>query len=107
MIRAALHHRHVHDLSAMHGPAGGVTHMKLTFFTKPDCTLCDSAWFVIDKIAPLFGAVVEKVDITTPAHRRWFELYKHDIPVVHLDGNEIFRHKVSETELRRLLEERR
>lgn len=78
--------------------------MKLTFYTKSDCKLCEAAWFVVAKVAPRFGAEIEKVDITAPGREQWFDLYKHDIPVICLDGREIFRHHVSERELRRRLE---
>ena len=79
--------------------------MRLSFFTKPDCTLCVSAWFVVEKVARRFGVTVERVDISAPGAEAWFKQYRHDIPVVHLDGVEIFRHRVSERALREIVEE--
>lgn len=76
---------------------------QLTFFTKPDCPLCDAAWFVIEKVCAGRNIRVEKIDIAAPGNERWFQAYRHDIPVIHLDGREIFRHRVVERELRRLL----
>ena len=77
---------------------------RITFFTKPDCPLCDSAWFVIDKVCAGRYVRVEKVDISAAGNEGWFEAYQHDIPVVHLNGREIFRHRVVEKELRRFLD---
>jgi hypothetical protein len=46
---------------------------------------------------------LERVDISAPGNERWFDAYRHDIPVVHLNGEEIFRHHVDERRLRELL----
>ena len=78
---------------------------RVTFFTKPDCTLCKGALFVIEKVRRQLGFELESVDISAPGQEAWFEAYKHDIPVVHLNGTEIFRHRVDEAKLRALLAE--
>ena len=36
--------------------------MKLTFFTQPECTLCDAAWFVVEKVARAHDALGWKVN---------------------------------------------
>ncbi len=77
---------------------------KITLFTKDECRLCDAAWFVINKLRERMAFDVERVDITDPANREWFARYCNDIPVVHLNGREVFRHRVSEKRLRQLLE---
>jgi hypothetical protein len=77
--------------------------MNLIFFTKPECSLCDAAWFVVDKVARAHGVPVERVDISAPESSAWHALYAEHIPVVHLDGVEIFRHRVDERRLRELL----
>lgn len=38
-----------------------------------------------------------------PENARWFDLYEYEIPVGHLDGKQIFKNHVSESELRDLL----
>ncbi|MEE9295289.1 MAG: glutaredoxin family protein [Phycisphaerae bacterium] len=76
----------------------------VTFFTKDGCTLCESAWFVINKLRQRIDFEIERVDITEPQNTRWYALYCNDIPVVHLNGEEVCRHRVSERTLRRLLE---
>jgi len=77
--------------------------LKISFFTKDDCELCDAAWFVVARVARRFDVVVERVDIEAPGNEHWRQMYVNDIPVVHLDGREVFRHRVDEKVLRRLL----
>jgi hypothetical protein len=75
----------------------------ITFFAKPECSLCDAAWYVIDRVRRQIAFEVERVDITAVGCETWLAAYCHDIPVVHLDGVEIFRHRVDERRLRELL----
>ncbi|MHC4698570.1 MAG: glutaredoxin family protein [Planctomycetota bacterium] len=76
---------------------------RITFFTKPDCSLCRSALYVIERVRTHTPFELERVDISAPGNERWFDAYRHDIPVVHLNGEEIFRHHVDERRLRELL----
>ena len=79
---------------------------RITFYTRPDCQLCDAALFVIRKVADAQGQFdVQVVDIDRPGNQHWADDYGEHIPVVHLDGREIFRHRVDETVLRRLLKQ--
>lgn len=80
--------------------------LKIRFFTRDECQLCDAAWFVVSRVARRFGATVERVDIDENGNEPWRKLYDHDIPVVHLDEREIFRHRVDEKALREMLEKR-
>ena len=34
------------------------------------------------------------VDITAPGNERWFERYKYDIPVLHLNGRFLAKHRL-------------
>ncbi len=77
---------------------------KVTFFTREQCSLCDAAWFVVKKLHVRFDFDLEKVDITDANQTALFSLYCHDIPVIHFNGKEAFRHRVSERKLRQLLE---
>ena len=77
---------------------------RVTFFTKASCPLCDAAWFVVRKLCGRFDVEIERVDITEAGQERWFGLYCNDIPVVHVNGREVFRHRVSERRLREVLE---
>lgn len=69
------------------------------FFTKPDCTLCDAAWYVVQRVRARIPFELVKVDISAPGNERWRDAYADHIPVIHLDGCEVFRHRVEERKL--------
>jgi hypothetical protein len=73
---------------------------QVTFFTKPDCTLCRAALHVVRRVQGEVGFYLEIVDISAPQHASWHRLYKNDIPVVHIDGTEAFRHRVDQRAFR-------
>ena len=65
--------------------------IQLQFYTKPDCPLCDEAKEVLQSIktkAPFIA--VEEIDITKDMGL--FTKYKHLIPVLELDGQQLFVH---------------
>merc|ERR1711973_288605 len=65
----------------------------LTLYSKAEnCSLCDDAKAVIFKYGDKFN--YEEVDITNPGNEVWFDLYKYDIPVVHINNVEVMRHYV-------------
>jgi glutaredoxin len=74
----------------------------ITIYSKPDCHLCDRAKEVIDRCRSKVEFVVEVVDISQ--NPELFQRYRHDIPVILLDGNEIARHFVRERKLLELLQ---
>jgi len=76
---------------------------RVTFFTKPECTLCRAALYVIKRVQSQEPFELDCVDISLGENKSWFAQYKHDIPVVHLNGVEIFRHRVNERQLRECL----
>jgi len=78
---------------------------RITFFTRPDCTLCKSALYVIERVRAKCPFLLERIDISAEHHRKWLAAYRDDIPVVHLNGTEIFRHHVDEQRLRQFLKE--
>ncbi|KAE8635480.1 hypothetical protein XENTR_v10002636 [Xenopus tropicalis] len=39
--------------------------------------------------------VLEQVDITQPENAAWYDRYKYDIPVFHLNGQFLMMHKVN------------
>lgn len=77
------------------------------FFTRPECSLCDAALFVLRRVRAAHPFELTVVNIDEPGHESWFAAYRHDIPVVHLDGVEIFRHRIDERRLRAILREGR
>ena len=46
----------------------------------------------------------EEVDIGLPQHSAWLDQYTNDIPVVHVEGREIARHRLNESTLTQSLE---
>ena len=69
------------------------TPMQLQFYTKPDCPLCDEAKTVLQKVSAKVSFVaVEEIDITK--NLGLFTKYKLMIPVLELDGQQLFVHRV-------------
>src|SRR6185503_9531000 len=68
----------------------------LTVLGKPDCHLCHVMADVARRAAAAFHAAVVERDVREDAGL--FARYRHDIPVLLYEGNELFRHRVSEAE---------
>ncbi|MBI4716861.1 MAG: glutaredoxin family protein [Planctomycetes bacterium] len=75
----------------------------MTFFTKPDCGLCRAALYVVERVRRAVRFELRIVDISAAGEEAWRAAYHDHIPVVHLNGREVFRHRVEEAELRRLV----
>lgn len=69
----------------------------VTLYGRPGCHLCDEARAVLQRLRARFGFALEEVDITTDdaLHRRYLER----IPVIALDGEELFDFFVDEAVL--------
>ncbi|XP_018420560.1 PREDICTED: glutaredoxin-like protein C5orf63 homolog [Nanorana parkeri] len=73
----------------------------LTLFTKDPCPLCDEAK---EALAPYMDRfVLEQVDITLPDNSTWYDRYKYDIPVFHLNGQFLMMHSVNLKKLEKSL----
>jgi glutaredoxin len=70
---------------------------RLTLYGRPGCHLCDDARAVLDRV----GEPYLEVDISSDdeLHKRLLER----IPVIALDGREIYDHFVDENDLRKHL----
>ncbi len=77
---------------------------RITLFTRPDCSLCRSALYVIERVRGQMPFELEVVDISAKGNERWCDEYKDHIPVVHVDGRELFRHRVDQRRLREAVE---
>ena len=71
--------------------------MSLLLYSRPGCHLCDDAREVLERV----GAPFEEIDITSDdaLHAAYLER----IPVVALDGRELFQFFVDEAVLRETL----
>jgi hypothetical protein len=74
----------------------------LTLYGKPGCHLCDDARAVVERVRAGRAVALEEVDVTLdPAlHRR----YGERIPVLALDGEELFELVVDADVLERRLD---
>jgi glutaredoxin len=68
---------------------------RLVLYSRPGCHLCDDARVVLERI----GEPFEEIDIESDdeLHRRYLER----IPVIVLDGHELYDFFVDEQDLRR------
>ncbi|XP_036384046.1 glutaredoxin-like protein C5orf63 homolog [Megalops cyprinoides] len=73
----------------------------LTLFTKDPCPLCDEAKEILEPYKHRF--VLQEVDITLPENSVWYDRYKHDIPVFHLNGQFLMMHRVNTAVLEKRL----
>ena len=73
----------------------------LTLYGKPGCCLCDDARQVVESVRRERPFELREVDVSAdPGLNRD---YGERIPVVELDGDEVFELRVDEGELRRLV----
>ncbi|CAG5866955.1 unnamed protein product [Menidia menidia] len=75
----------------------------LTLFTKDPCPLCDEAKEVLEPLKHRF--VLQQVDISLPENKLWWDRYKWDIPVFHLNGQFLMKHRVNLGLLEKLLQD--
>jgi glutaredoxin len=73
----------------------------ITLYSKPGCHLCDEALETLRGLQAELAFVLQECDITTDEglHRAYFER----IPVIAMDGEELFDYFVDEAVLRERL----
>lgn len=78
---------------------------RLTLYAKARCPLCDKALSVVEAVREALDGEVpttlEVVDITTDADL--LADYRHHIPVLAIDGRDVFRHRIDPQKLRQRL----
>jgi antitoxin component YwqK of YwqJK toxin-antitoxin module/glutaredoxin len=70
-------------------------------FSKPDCHLCDDVKKTLDEVGRELLFSLQVIDISKDEAR--YSRYRHEIPVVALNGKEIFKHRVDMKTLREFL----
>jgi hypothetical protein len=75
----------------------------LVLVGKPGCHLCERMREVVAPVAAELGLALEDRDLR--ADPELDLLYRHDIPVLLLDGREVARHRVTAPDLRARLRE--
>ncbi len=81
----------------------------LTLYTKDFCPLCDKAKWDIKQAGLEEGRhfELEEVDIEAEGNERWWDKYKHGIPVFKLDGRSVGWGKIDLAKLKEELEKKR
>jgi glutaredoxin len=75
--------------------------MTVVVYGKPDCSLCEKARAVVERLQPEFGYRIDDVDVTRdPA---LLSRYREAIPVILVDGREVARLRVTIPGLRAAL----
>ena len=64
-------------------------------FTKQGCTLCDKVTDVLRSVRESHPHTLEAVDITDEDKLDWFDKYKYDIPVLHIEGKYWGKHRLT------------
>lgn len=72
--------------------------LQITFYTKPNCPLCEDAEELLDEMRRHFDFSVLKIDITTDMDT--YEKYKHRIPVLRLGDLGDLYGRITEKELK-------
>jgi glutaredoxin len=73
----------------------------VTLYSKPDCPLCDEARGALDRVRRRLPFDLVEIDITTDAALE--AVYRERIPVIAVDGEELFDFHVDEQLLERRL----
>ena len=73
----------------------------VTLYGRPGCHLCDEAREALERVRA--EALFELREIDIERDDELFKRYLERIPVVCLDGEELFSHEVDEAALRRRL----
>lgn len=89
-----------------------VNSLKITLFSKKNCSLCDTAHTVMKNLYMEPGYSNNKfnvIDIEKPENKEWWNKYCFDIPVIHVevrnDPNTVKKifHRINEQNLRDLI----
>jgi hypothetical protein len=66
-------------------------------YSKPGCHLCDDMRAIVDAVLEGSDLSVTEVDITR--NLDVFLRFRHDVPVLEIDGREVARHRLTEATL--------
>ena len=64
-------------------------------FTKQGCTLCDKVTEILRSVKESNPHTLEAVDITDEDKSDWYDKYKYDIPVLHIEGKYWSKHRLA------------
>lgn len=90
-----------HSIDSVSEKSSIVTKARVILYTRPGCHLCDEA-----KIAMLAARCDDEYtldEVNIESDPRLLHAYRHDIPVIFINGIEAFRHRVATEDFRRRL----
>jgi glutaredoxin len=76
----------------------------LTLYSRPGCHLCDEMKAVVDLVARWVPFTIDIIDVSNDP--RLEARYGLEIPVLLVNGTKAAKHRVTEDDLRRILEAR-
>ena len=79
-------------------------HPVVQLYTKEGCTLCDKVSDVLKEIRDTHPHSLQAVDITDDDNKEWWNRYKYDIPVLHINGLYWTKHRLTSDEAIQALE---
>lgn len=75
--------------------------IQLSIYSRPGCHLCDQMKTVVQRVASTIPLTLEEIDVSHDADLE--RLYGVDIPVLMMEGRKVAKHRISESDLRRVL----
>jgi glutaredoxin len=66
--------------------------MRVEIYSKPDCPLCDEAKQVLEEVRAHLD--FELIEVNIESDPVLYESYRYDIPVVFVDGQKAFKHRL-------------
>jgi glutaredoxin len=76
---------------------------RVIIYSRPGCHLCEDAKKAMEHAQCDYEYTLEEIDIESDV--ALLRRYRYDIPVITINGEEAFRHKVTADEFRRRLAE--
>ena len=73
----------------------------ITIYSKKGCHLCEVAMQKLREIRQEFPFSLTEIDIEN--NEELFEKYKYLIPVIEINGKEVFMYKIDENKLKEIL----
>ncbi|KAJ2799628.1 hypothetical protein H4R20_004360 [Coemansia guatemalensis] len=73
----------------------GASRLVLTMFTHSRCQLCVDAKEALAQVRKQVPFEISEVDIRKPGNERWFDEYKYDVPVIHVNDEFLLWHRVN------------
>ena len=77
--------------------------LRVVIYSRPGCHLCEEAKKVIEASGYRGEYTLEEINIESDAEL--LRRYRFDIPVITINGEEAFRHRLTANEFRQKLEE--